>query len=89
MTADPKGDIKAQTKECLAKLEAILLETGVPKETNLLNMTIFLADLPNDFAPMNEVYDAWVKDIAKPTRLCVQSGLGDGCKIEIRASAAL
>jgi len=87
MTADPAGDIEAQTRECLAKLEAMLLEAGASKATDLLSMTIFLADLPGEFSRMNAVYDAWVADVAKPTRLCVQAALDSGCKIEIRCSA--
>ena len=89
ITADPSKTIQDQTREVLGKLEAILVEAGVPKETNLIQMTIFLADLPKEFALMNEIYDAWVGPLAKPTRLCVQAALDSGCKIEIRATAAL
>ena len=36
---------------------------------------------------MNAVYDAWLGD-EKPTRACVQTKLGHGWLVEIRANAA-
>ena len=48
--------IKAQTRQSLANVKAILNEAGLTLD-NVVKTTVFLADM-NDFAAMNEVYDA-------------------------------
>lgn len=57
---DPKtgqlveGDIKAQTRQALENLKAVL-EAGGSNLKKVIKCTVFLADM-NDFAAMNEVY---------------------------------
>lgn len=46
--------IKAQTRQSLANVKAILNEAGLTLD-NVVKTTVFLADM-NDFAAMNEVY---------------------------------
>ena len=71
----------------MEKLDGILKEAGVERK-HLLSVTIFIADISDDnFAEMNEVYDAWVDQAGLPTRICVQAYLGEGYAVEIRAEA--
>ena len=77
-----------QTKEALAKLDAILTDAGVTR-AHLIAVTIFIADISQaNFDEMNSVYDAWIDPQSKPTRLCVQAQIGHGAAVEIRAEAA-
>ena len=48
--------IKAQTRQSLANVKAILNEAGLTLD-NVVKTTVFLADM-NDFAAMNAVYAA-------------------------------
>ena len=52
--AFPEGGIKAQTRQSLLNVQAILEEAGL-KMSNVVKTTVFLADM-NDFAEMNSVY---------------------------------
>jgi 2-iminobutanoate/2-iminopropanoate deaminase len=49
-----EGDIKAQTRQALENLKAVL-EAGGSNLRKVIKCTVFLADM-NDFAAMNEVY---------------------------------
>lgn len=49
-----EGGIKAQTRQSLLNVQAILKEVGLTMD-NVLKTTVFLADM-NDFADMNSVY---------------------------------
>jgi 2-iminobutanoate/2-iminopropanoate deaminase len=49
-----EGGIKAQTRQSLLNVQAILKEVGLTMD-NVLKTTVFLADM-NDFADMNAVY---------------------------------
>ncbi len=62
-----------QTRDCLAKVDALLAEVGSSKE-KILQATVWLADM-KDFAAMNEVWDAWVAEGHAPTRACGESKL--------------
>ncbi len=53
-TGEMPADIKAQTRQSLLTVKAILEEAGTSME-NVLKTTVFLADM-SLFAPMNEVY---------------------------------
>ena len=76
-----------QTEEALAKLDGILSDAGVTR-ANLIAVTIFLADISSEnFEAMNNVYDKWIDELSKPTRLCVQAKIGHGVAVEIRAEA--
>ncbi|MFT5259802.1 MAG: enamine deaminase RidA (YjgF/YER057c/UK114 family) [Saprospiraceae bacterium] len=67
------GDIKTQTQEMLAKVEALLVEAGSDK-TKILSATIWLASIGH-FAQMNEVWDAWASEGNKPARACTEARL--------------
>ncbi|MGB0206167.1 MAG: RidA family protein [Neptuniibacter sp.] len=68
---EAQWDIQAQTQKCLDKIEDLLAKAGSSKE-QLLSVTIYIRDM-KDFAAMNQVWDAWVKDCEKPARACVEA----------------
>lgn len=81
------GDITAQTKDVLARLDATLAAMGTDK-TKLLTVTIYLVDM-SEFAAMNAVWDAWVSGPNAPARTTVCAGLAaPELRIEITATAA-
>jgi enamine deaminase RidA (YjgF/YER057c/UK114 family) len=68
------GDgVGAQTKTCLAQIDALLAEVGSDK-TRILQTVIWLADMA-DFAEMNAVWDAWVPQGHTPARACGEAKL--------------
>ncbi len=71
---DVTVDITAQTADCLAKVDALLADAGSDRN-HILSTTIFLRDIENDFAPMNEVWNAWIADHEKPARACVEANM--------------
>ncbi len=86
--SDAGGDIAAQTRETLAKIDALLDRAGTTRE-HLLTAQVWLADLA-DFDAMNEVWNAWVPEGHAPTRCCCAVQLADPeMRIEVVVSAAL
>ncbi len=72
VAADPEADIAGQTASTLERIDALLAEAGSDCE-HLLSATIFLRDIDNHFAPMNEVWNAWVPEGHAPARACVEA----------------
>lgn len=86
---DPAADIEEQTRSTLARVDAALEEAGTNRE-NLLSATIFLRDIDNHFALMNEVWNAWVPDGHAPARACVEAHMArSGLLVEICVTAAV
>ncbi|MFK7744465.1 MAG: RidA family protein [Roseobacter sp.] len=83
-----EGDtIQEATAECLAKLEGFLIKAGSSRE-KMLRATIWLADM-DDFAGLNEVWNAWVPEGHAPARACGESKLArPELKVEIIVDAA-
>lgn len=80
-------DVATQTRAILETIDALLAEAGTDKRS-LLSATIWLADM-NDFAAMNEIWDAWVVPQATPARACVESRLASPrFNVEIAVVAA-
>ena len=84
---DPKtgdvvqGDIKAETKQVMNNLKAILQEAGMDFN-HVLKTSIFLMDM-GQFGQVNEVYGSYFGENA-PARETIQvSGLPKGVKVEI------
>ncbi len=63
---DAAQDVRGQTRQVLAAIDALLARAGSDK-SRLLMCQIFLADLA-DFAAMNEVWEAWLPAGAAPPR---------------------
>ena len=86
---DPEADIEEQTRSTLARVDAALAEAGTDRE-HLLSATIFLRDIDNHFARMNEVWNAWVPDGHAPARACVEAHMArSALLVEICVTAAL
>lgn len=64
-------DVATQTREVLARIDTLLAEAGSDKD-HLLNATIYLKDIGTGFAPMNEVWSAWLSPGMAPTRTTLQ-----------------
>ncbi len=85
---DTSEDIKGQTKQVLDSIDELLAEAGTSK-SNLLSIQIWIANI-NDFAEMNEVYDAWVDKDNLGTRACVEAAAArPEILVEIRFIAAI
>ncbi len=85
---DGAKDIRGQTRQVLAAIDALLARAGSDK-TKILRAQIFLADLA-DFAAMNAVWEAWVVPGHTPPRATVQAALAKPqWKIEVVVTAAV
>lgn len=86
---DAEADIQEQTRSTLARIDAALTEAGSDRE-HLLSATVYLRDIDNDFALMNEVWNAWVPQGHAPARACVEAHMArSGLLVEISIIAAL
>ncbi|MER3495179.1 MAG: reactive intermediate/imine deaminase [Mastigocladus sp. ERB_26_2] len=63
-------DVKKQTEQVMANLEAILVAGGA-SFADVVRTTVFLADM-NDFAAVNAVYAKYFDEATAPARACVQ-----------------
>ena len=82
-----QGDIKAQTRQVLKNVQAIV-EQGGSSLQNVVKTTVFLKDM-NEFAGMNEVYAEFFKT-NPPARSTVEvARLPKDVKVEIETVAAV
>lgn len=72
VAADPDADVQEQTRSTLEKIDGLLAEAGTDK-SRLLSATIYLRDIDNHFALMNEIWNAWVPEGHAPARACVEA----------------
>ena len=85
---DASADVAGQTRQILAKIDAVLAEAGSDK-SRILSTTIWLSDI-GTFAEMNSVWDAWVDKASPPARATVEARLAaPAFKVEIAAVAAV
>ncbi len=81
------ADVAGQTREVLARIDALLGEADTDK-SRLLAATIHLKDI-EDFAAMNAVWEAWTADGCAPARTTVQAPLASpDLRVEITVIAA-
>lgn len=81
------GDVKAQTRQAILNLRAILAASGSSLD-QVVKTTVFLNDM-NDFAAMNEVYGEFFTGKC-PARSAVQvAKLPKGGLVEIEAIAII
>ena len=81
---DGASDIRSQTADVLAQVDAHLAACGSDK-SRILRVQIYLANI----AGMNAVWDAWVAPGHAPPRATVQAALADPAwKIEMVVTAA-
>ena len=82
-----EGGIREMTRQVLHNIESILLAAGSNMQ-KVARVDIFLKDLKNDFAPMNEEYTIKIPGPIYPARQTVQvSELPMGSPIEISCIA--
>jgi enamine deaminase RidA (YjgF/YER057c/UK114 family) len=89
MTADDtSGDVVAQTRDTLAKIDHYL-ELAKSDRSKLLTAVIWLRDIA-DFELMNGVWDEWIDRSAMPVRATVEARMaGDQYRVEIMVTAAV
>ena len=86
---DRSQDIRGQTKQALAKVDKYLAQAGTDK-SRLLSAQVWLKDIANDFAGMNEIWDTWTAPNAAPTRATAQCEMGaPDVLVEIVVTAAV
>jgi enamine deaminase RidA (YjgF/YER057c/UK114 family) len=80
-------DVAGQTRNILAKIDALLEQAGTTR-ARLLSATIWLADIVT-FNEMNAVWEAWIDPSNPPARATVQATLaGPEYLVEISVIAA-
>jgi enamine deaminase RidA (YjgF/YER057c/UK114 family) len=85
---DTSADLKGQTKQILARIDAVLKEAGTDK-SKILSANIWLTDI-RTWADMNTVWDAWVIAGHTPARATVEAKLANPkALVEIMVQAAL
>ncbi len=82
------ADIRDQTREVLAELDATLALAGSSRD-RMLSATVYLTDMA-DYEGMNAVWEDWLPNGAAPSRACVQVAAlaHSGWRIEISVIAA-
>ncbi|QQS13494.1 MAG: RidA family protein [Rhodospirillales bacterium] len=84
---DTSQDVKGQTRQILATIDALLAKAGSDK-SKLLSANIWLTDITT-WSQMNKVWDAWVSPGNTPARATVETKLaGPQYKVEIMVQAA-
>lgn len=86
-TGEMPSDIKAQTRESIKNIKAILAEAGATLD-NVVKTTVFLADM-EFFAPMNEVYAEEFKAVFPARCAFAVKELPKKALVEIEVIAAL
>ncbi|WP_427160802.1 RidA family protein [Aliinostoc sp. HNIBRCY26] len=82
------GDVKQQTLQVMANLEAILTAGGATW-ADVVKTSVFLADM-NDFAAVNGVYAQYFDEATAPARACVEvSRLPKDVLVEIECIAVI
>lgn len=82
-----EGGIKAQTRQSLLNLKAILEEAGLSMN-NVVKTTVFMADM-NDFAEMNAVYAEFFSEPYPARSAVAVKSLPKGALVEIEAVAGI
>jgi enamine deaminase RidA (YjgF/YER057c/UK114 family) len=72
---NPDADMKAQTANILAKIDAVLAAAGTNK-SKVLSANIWVTDIRNRDA-MNEAWLAWIDPANPPARATVEAKLAD------------
>jgi 2-iminobutanoate/2-iminopropanoate deaminase len=82
------GDVKEQTQQVMANLQAILTAGGA-SFADVVKTSVFLADM-NDFAAVNAVYAQYFDEATAPARACVEvSRLPKDVLVEIECIAVI
>ncbi|WP_168015558.1 RidA family protein [Halomonas salinarum] len=86
--SDASADMKGQTEQVLARIDSLLEQAGTSKH-QLISAQIWVTSM-DEFAVMNEAWDAWVVPGRPPVRAAVEAKLAKPeWKVEIMVVAAL
>ena len=84
----PHADVATQTREVLAKIDALLAQAGTDKR-HVLNANVWLGDILT-FDDMNRAWEAWVAPGPAPARATVEARIANASfRVEIACVAAL
>ena len=83
----PEGGIKAQTRQSLTNVQAILEAAGLTM-SHVVKTTVFLADM-NDFADMNGVYAEFFSEPYPARSAVAVKTLPKGALVEIEVVAEM
>ena len=84
---DKSADMKSQTADVLAKIDAIL--AGVRSDKNrILSAVVYISDQALK-DQMNDAWMAWMDPAHPPARACVGAGLTKDVLVEIMVTAAI
>jgi len=84
---DTSEDVAGQTRQILAKIDALLAAAGTDK-SKLITTNIWLSDIAT-FGEMNSAWDAWVAPGNTPARATVEAKLATPAyRVEIMVTAA-
>jgi len=86
VASDLSAPAATQIQQVLVQIDETLTQIGSSRQS-LLQIIIHLADL-TDAAELNRQWDQWVPLGHAPIRACVQSGLANGCKVEMIITVA-
>ncbi len=81
------GDIRVQTRQALANLDAVVRAAGSSLD-RVVKLTCILANLPEDYAGFNEVFKE-IFHAPYPARTTIQAGLLGGFLVEVEAIALI
>lgn len=79
-------DIKAQTRQVIENIQAILTDAGTSLE-NVVDCLCFLVDMDRDFAGYNEVYGEYFSDIMAARTTVAISALPTPIAVEMKVVA--
>lgn len=86
---DRSTDIKDQTRQVLTRLDEYLQKAGADR-SSLLSVQLWVKDMENDIAGLNEVWTEWFAEHEKPTRATAQVMFDEeGLRLELIATAAV
>lgn len=84
-------DIEAQCRSCFDNVKAVMEDAGVPWE-NLVDVTVFLTDMKNDFPIYNRIYAEYFAGPGNPnptrTTLAI-TALPTPIAVEVKAIAVI
>lgn len=85
---DCTQDIRGQTREVLAKIDERLSQAGSDKD-HILSAQIWLANIVQDFDPMNDEWSKWLGSAGSPARATCQVAFDEpSLLIEVIITAA-
>ncbi|WP_339485583.1 RidA family protein [Pseudomonas sp. EL_65y_Pfl2_R95] len=85
---DRSLDVAGQTLEVLAKIDSLLADAG-SNRSQLLSAQIWLKDIEQDFAAMNQAWIKWLPEGCAPARATVEARLASSdVLVEIMVIAA-